>query len=137
MEIKHVKKEKVFKWLGRILASLVTLFISWGLIAGFLLGGYNWPKDFGITHTAMIVVILLGLAGIILSWKSPTFSGYLLIANAIVTLVAIYTLWTDTWYVSLYCWFMAGLPYLIAGILQIATRSLSPESQPTSPHGNR
>jgi hypothetical protein len=123
------KKKKVFKWSGRILASLVTLLICWGLIAVFLFGGYNWPEEFGITHTAMIVVILIGLAGIILSWKRPEASGYLLIANSIVIGIAICTLWTETWDVSLYCWLMVGLPYLVAGILQIAACSISPESQ--------
>jgi hypothetical protein len=134
MAIKHVKKEKVFQWFGRILASLVTLLIGWGLIVGFLLGGYRWPEDFSVIHTAMIVVLLLGLAGIILSWKRPAVSGPLLITNSMVIGVAICTLWTDPWYISLYNWFMCGLPYLVAGIMLIVSWFLSSENRLHSIH---
>ncbi|HAS04596.1 MAG TPA: hypothetical protein DCR71_02380 [Dehalococcoidia bacterium] len=108
---------KTLIWIGLILTSLVTILIGWGLIAGFLLGGYRWPHDFGTIHIFGLVIIIIGLSGIILSWKRPLASSVLFIVNSLIAGTAIWVLSDSSTWDNIGMWSILSFPYLISGIL--------------------
>jgi len=108
---------KILIWLSRILAFIPTIAIGYAIIFrmthGFL------PRHFDTEPILMTAVVIIGVAGIILSWKKRAMSGALFIINALVIGIGIWVLVHDSfWSMNLIAWSMWGLPFLVSGILE-------------------
>jgi apolipoprotein N-acyltransferase len=116
--------QKAFNLSGRILASLATI------LFGELWTGMTFGSVSDINVGIYFIVMLVALGVLALSLRKSIAGGIgLIMLSAVTGIIFICTGYDHN------TWLLIGLPYLVAGILQIAARSLSPESQPHSTHG--
>jgi len=113
--------QKAFNLSGRILASLATILFG-ELWTGMTFGGVPCFADINVG--IYFIVILVALGALALSLRKSIAGGIgLLMLSAVTGIIFVCTGYDHN------TWLLIGLPYLVAGILHIAARSLSPENQ--------
>lgn len=131
--INQIRLAKGMRWTGRIVASISVIWFLTVVIVAISVATrrpFDIPFTFNLETTTFIGLELVGLAGLILTWrKEVVASGLLIIASVGLGI----NMFVDYQPSDFLAWTVIGLPYLIGSILIVGSRRLPNKSLPNQP----
>ena len=114
----NLRSVKALVWSGRILAYTATFLFVWALTF-FSFGGSTSSIEVGFAGCFLVLLVML--AGPLLSWRKDRIAAGLLVFNSLVILIIL----DYAASFSFNMWLIIGLPFLVSGILLVAAWALT------------